>query len=243
MPTVVVAHQPNFLPWLGYFYKMSYSDLFILLDDVEWTKNSYINRCRIPMKGKATWLTVPASPPRSDCMIREVRIADAKFARKHIGTIRQIYGKTPFFDEVFALLEQHYGNAGESLADFNISLLMTLAAYLDMPCRFIRQSELGTAGRNNELLAQSVKAVGGDLYVSGAGASKYITGEEHIYADHGVGLAYQIFRPPAYSQGDGPAVPGCSIIDLLFHHGKSGRDFLVAQADPPYERWRPSPTP
>jgi len=233
--TVVVAHQPNFLPWTGYFYKMIYSDVFVLLDEVEWTKNSYINRCIVPNGSESMWLTVPASPPRSNSPIREVRMADRKFAKKHPGTLRQLYGKTPYFDEVFPRLESEYQKQHERLADFNIALIEWVAGYLQMPCRLVRQSDLGVHGENNALLAGVTRAVGGDLYVSGHGAKKYIAGYEHLYEQAGIQLAFHTFKPPEYEQGDGEFVPGCSIIDLLFRFGPATRDSLAPQHDPPYE--------
>ena len=234
---VVVAHQPNFLPWLGYFYKMTYADVFVILDEVQYSKGSFTNRVSIRQNNKPSWLTVPVTLPSSKAKISEVAIRPETFVRKHLKTIEQVYGKTPHFEEVFNRIRPHYENAGSSLAELNIGLILEMVDYLGIQCRFVRQSELGIGGRNNEMLADVARSVGGTLYVSGRGARKYMEGEESVYSKQGVAIAYQVFSPPSYTQGGGEFVPGCSIIDVAFHLGKEAISALEPQANPPFEIW------
>jgi len=231
---VVVAHQPNFLPWMGFFYKMTYSDTFVLLDDVQYTKGGYTNRVMIKQNDQTIWLTVPVTMPQSKTPINRMVIHPESFVRKHLRSLQQSYGKCSFFDEVFGLLEPIYQHVNESLADFNITLLMALAGYLDMPCRFVRKSTLGIDGKNNAMLAEIASAVGGTLYVSGLGAQSYMAGHEQVYLDRGVRIGYQVFSPPSYPQRGKEFLTGCSIVDLLFNHGCRAREFLRPQAEPPY---------
>ncbi|NBB95906.1 MAG: hypothetical protein GVY16_09235 [Planctomycetes bacterium] len=237
--TIVVAHQPNFLPWLGYFYKMAYSDIFVLLDKVQYTKGGYTNRVSINAQGQAMWLTVPVSLPQSKSPIDTVKINPKQFARKHLATLRQYYGKCRHFDEIYALLENHYAYEGDSLSKFNIGLLKSLAEYLSLPCRFVLQSDLGIEGVKNELLADLTKAAGGNIYAAGKGGQGYSEGETATYTQRGIRLAYQAFKHPEYSTDHAPFVAGCSIIDALFEHGIDTRTYLEPQASPPYDLLSP----
>src|ERR1043165_5716491 len=92
---IVAIHQPNYFPWLGYFAKMARSDAFVFLDDVQYSKNSYINRVQI--KGKE-WLTVPVSHHLGD-PINRVQCADPRWRAKHLDKLRATYAKTAHFDE------------------------------------------------------------------------------------------------------------------------------------------------
>ena len=79
---IVAIHQPNYAPWLGYFAKMARADVFVFLDDVQYTKNSYINRVQIDAGGTARWLTVPVSFSFRD-PINRVRAANENWPRAH----------------------------------------------------------------------------------------------------------------------------------------------------------------
>lgn len=232
--TIVVAHQPNFLPWLGYFYKMVYSDIFILLDKVQYTKGGYTNRVSINAHGQAMWLTVPVSLPQSKSPIDTVKINQRQFARKHLATLRQYYGKCRHFDDIYALLETHYAYEGDSLAEFNIGLLKAIAEYLSLPCRFVLQSDLGIEGVKNELLAELTAVAGGTIYVAGGGAQTYSEGETDTYTQRHVQLAYQTFSQPKYPTDHAEYVAGCSIVDVLFEHGPDAKRYLALQSSPAY---------
>ena len=234
MTVVVTAHQPNFLPWLGYFYKLSYSDIFIVLDDVQYTKGSYINRVNICANGNATRITMPVSPAKWDCKIRDVAIDPSRIRKKHLRTIEQAYSKSPYFDATFALLERAYDSGETDLATFNIGLIRAIAESLRLDIDIRLQSDMQVTGKNNELLAQLTQAVGGTVYVAGKGARSYSTGEDAIYQQYGVDLRYQQFAHPEYPQKSKEFVPGCSVIDLLMNNGAESSNYLLPQAEPPY---------
>lgn len=233
---VVAAHQPNFLPWLGYFYKLRNADIFLVVDNVQFSKGSYTNRVRVPMGGKTNWMTVPVQIPGSEALITEITIPSTKFVRQHLNTIRATYGKSPYFQEVFALLEPVYlaVATGHRLDHFNLSLITNIASYLGLDVRMERISDLGIDGRNNEMLSDATAAVGGGLYVAGRGARSYMEGHESVYASRGVEIAYQRFEHPVYPQKLEPFEPGCSIIDAMFQLGQETRTLLEPQGTPPW---------
>ena len=150
MTTVVSIHQPNYLPWLGYFHKMTYSDMFVFLDAFQYSPHTYINRSYVRQGKERVRLSVPVRTERWDGPINEVRFDTRRFARKHLAIMRFAYQKSPWFDEIMALLEPHYAVGETNLADFNIGLITSLTAYLSLSLRFFRMSELGISAAGNQ---------------------------------------------------------------------------------------------
>ena len=132
----LAIHQPNYAPWCGYFAKMRNCDLFVFLDDAQMPGGqSYVYRTQIRGRQSTQWLSVPTRF-RLGMAVRDVQFADPSWARKHVGTLRAVYARCPYFKEVFPFLEPIYAEPGERLAPFNERLVRAVAAYLDFPCRF-----------------------------------------------------------------------------------------------------------
>ncbi|MBI4617560.1 MAG: WbqC family protein [Planctomycetes bacterium] len=234
---VASIHQPNYLPWLGYFHKMTYCDVFVFLDDVQYTPRSYTNRCFLGSNGQKVRLSIPVHQESWDVPIRCVEIDARQFSRKHLEAFRHAYGKCSRYEEVIAVLEPFY-RAGEiSLAEFNAGLIRALAAFVGLRPRFVNLSELGLTSKKNDLLIDISRKVGADIFVSGVGARKYISGHEARYLANGVRLAYQSFQPPTYRQREPGFVAGLSAVDLVFNHGPTAREILTSQTEPPYLEW------
>ena len=238
MPGVVSIHQPNYLPWLGYFHKMTYSDVFVFLDDVQYTPKTYTNRCVVLQGGQETRLSIPVSMDHWDTPIREVRIDTGKFAAKHLGTLRHGYHQCSAFEEIMAIIGPHFDVGMTNLADFNIGLITALAGYMGLSPRFVRLSDLKIDSSKNRLLADITNAVGGRVFVSGVGAKAYISGHETDYVDAGIGLSYQNFRHPIYRQKSSEFVPGCSGLDLAFNLGQDSTEVLAGIPQPGYRDWQ-----
>ncbi len=235
MSVVVSIHQPNYLPWLGYFHKMLYSDFFVFLDSVQYSPKIWTNRCYVKLNRSKTRLSIPVQLKHSSVTIREVDIDTANFAYKHLETFRHAYGKCPYFKEGIEILKAHYEVGKTNLADFNMGLIKDIAAYLGFLPRFINLSDLKVNSKKNQLLVDITKQCGAELFVSGVGAKNYIEGYEYMYNQNGITLAYQNFIHPEYPQGRPPFISGCSIIDLVFNTGKNGYNTLTRQEEPSYE--------
>ena len=223
---VVAIHQPNFLPWLGYFYKLGRSDVFVLLDNVQYTKNSFINRNRIKTPQGAKWLTVPVKiKGRSGQLIKDVEINNAAdWRKKHLRTLEANYKKARFFEPIFQGLEAvYYANEWDNLCEFNIRLLKWALSMLKSEKRLIRASELSVGGKGTQLLINIVKALGGNMYLSGFGGVKYQ--EEGLFREAGITLSYCEFEHPIYPQLWGEFVSNLSVADLLFNCGPASLDF------------------
>jgi hypothetical protein len=222
----VAVHQPNYVPWSGFFAKMLVSDVFIFFDDVQLPQGrSYVSRAKIA-KGKddEQWLTVPVSKSGSPTIDR-VTIADAGFGTKHLSTLRHSYAKTPHLDDILGLVAPVYGAAGESLADLNMALIRAVARYLGYQGTFLRSSEHPSDLAADARIADLVAWAGGDVYVSGAGGENYQS--EETYRARGVQLEVRKYVPVEYDRSGWSWVPGLSCLDALFHCGPAAAGALI----------------
>jgi hypothetical protein len=225
---VVAIHQPNFLPWLGYFYKLAKSNIFVLLDNVQYTKNSFINRNKIKTPQGAQWLTVPVKiKGRFGQLIKDVEINNTvDWRRKHLKTLEMNYKRARFFEMVLQGLEAvYFAHDWQNLCEFNVRLLEWVLSMLGMKKRLVRAAELNAQGEGTQLLINIVKEVGGNIYLSGFGGAKYQ--EEELFKGAGVKLKYYDFEHPVYPQLWSGFVANLSIIDLLFNCGPESLDIIL----------------
>jgi hypothetical protein len=228
--TIAASHQPNYIPWLGYFFKIAQADKFVFVDMVMFSNPGFVNRNSIKTQSGAAWLTIPVlKAGRSGQLIAEVETDNVQpWVRRHLMALRSNYGKAPYFKEIFALLEPHYGavvGRTNSLAEFNIGLIRGIAAYLGIGVQWILASKLDVAGPKTDLVASICTAVGADTYVAGTGAKAYLENEKLENA--GVTLVYSSFSQTPYPQLSGEFISNLSIVDVLMNCGASGTRRLL----------------
>jgi hypothetical protein len=230
---IVAIHQPNYAPWLGYFAKMARADVFVLLDDVQYSKNSYINRVQIDLSGKPRWLTVPVHYRFGDA-INAVRAAEADWPASHLDTLRTAYADAPAFAELWPWLKTLYDALPQGdLAAVNAHLIAAFADKLGIRCRLLKSSDIPTgAATGDDRLLAILKTVGGDVtYLSGKGGADYQ--DPAKFAAAGVALTYSEFAPKPYEQGHQEFLPGLSVLDALFRLGAERTASLVKVAAVP----------
>ena len=224
MTTELVAiHQPNFLPWLGWWEKLARADVFVLLDDVQFQKKAgnWTNRVRVLVNGEPSWLTVPVSRRFHGVReIREIEIDDSRpWREKMRRTLEMSYGRAPAYEEAFPVLAELIDRREGGLARFNENALRALATRLQLPeGRFVRASELDASGKGTELLVAIVREVGGNAYLAGGGAGGYQ--DDEAFERAGIKLVDQDFQPTPYPQHSAEGfVGGLSIADALLNLG------------------------
>lgn len=224
---IVAIHQPNYFPWLGYFRKIADADIFIFLDDTQYTKNSYINRVQISAPGGARWLTVPVSYAFGD-PINRVRFARGDWRRAHLDKLRGTYASAGAFRQVWGRVDDLYASLPSGdLAAANAAAIVAVAGELGFKCDFRFASALGVEGRADGRLVALVGAVApGSIYLSGSGGAKYQAAE--TFAAAGVTLRYADFAHPQYDQGRLPFTAGLSVLDAIFRLGWRGAAALIA---------------
>ncbi|MFQ5576992.1 MAG: WbqC family protein [Anaerolineae bacterium] len=226
---IVSVHQPNYLPWVGYFHKIALSGAFVFLDAVQYPRGqSVANRNKIKTAGGVQYLTVPISKPkgsRGKASYFDVAPADNRWPASHLKTLRLAYGRTPYFaryvDDLAAILQ-----AGQSFVDTNIALIRYLLAQLNITTPVYRLSALAVEpGRKSELVVNICRSLNAGVYLSGQGARAY--NDEALFAAHGIQLTYQQFTCPVYPQLYGAFAPNLSVVDLLFNCGPDSKQILM----------------
>jgi hypothetical protein len=222
----VAIHQPNFLPWIGYFSKISQCDTFVFLDDVQLAKG-FTPRNRLKGPNGPFWLTVPLEGGiGSRKLICDVQIAGFEPWRDvSLKTLGHCYKRAPVFDEVLGQVLAPLTNATwTKLADLNEALIQKILDYLDIHPTLVRSSDLKTAGQSTERLVSICRALGADTYLSGFGGRSYQ--DPHLFDAAGIKLEVYDFKHPVYPQLWGAFEENLSVIDLLFNCGKEGREII-----------------
>lgn len=216
---VVSIHQPNYLPWSGFFHKMSKSDTFVLLDNVSYTKNGFQNRTRIRTLQGASWLTVPVlSKGRFRQLTSEVEIDNrTDWRKKHWLSLQTHYGGAPYFHLYSGWLEGLYCKSWVRLVELNTALIQYLAEQLGIQAVLILASKLGCSGKGTQLLLNICQTMKGDVYLAGPSGRSYL--EQEKFLEAGVSVRFHEFHHPTYQQRFGTFLPGMSVLDLLFNHG------------------------
>lgn len=227
MPRIIAIHQPNYIPWPGFFYKMIKSDVFVLLDNVQFSRRSFTHRNRIKgSDGKPIWLTVPVYKKGKFYQeINEVKINNtARWRKKHFRTLVMNYANAPFFHYYRDKLEDIYSQKWNRLLDLNRVLLDFVMEQLDIKKKTYLSSNMKVSGEKTELLISIIKKVGGDAYLSGSGAKNYLN--EKMFGKHNISLIYYRYGSFIYPQLWGNFVPNLSVLDLLFNCGKESRKMI-----------------
>jgi hypothetical protein len=225
---VAAVHQPNYLPWLGYFHKIAQSDVFVLLDCVQYPRGqSVANRNKIKAAQGVQYLTVPVSIPKGrkgKVCYMEVETADMQWKARHLKSLQLNYGRAPYFKQYFDDLASLLAE-DRSFVERNVALIRYFAQQLSIATPMIRLSEMALEpDRKSELIVNICCHLGANVYLSGQGARKY--NDDGLFAAHGVELVYQQFACPTYPQLHGSFVPNLSIVDLLFNCGPDSRSIL-----------------
>ena len=228
--TIAAIHQPNYIPWLGYFFKIAHADKFVFLDNVVYPDTSFVNRNSIKTQSGPAWLTIPViRRGRRGQLIGEVETDNThQWADRHLATLQSNYGRAPYFKETLALLEPHFRAATDkrkSLSTFNIEVICSIATYLRINTQFIRASELNVSGHKTELLLDICRVVGATTYVAGAGGKSYQ--EDGKFEHAGIAPLFSSFSQGSYPQLFGEFVGNLSIVDVLMNCGYLGTRRLL----------------
>ncbi len=217
---IVAIHQPQYLPWLGYFDKMDRADAFCHLDNVQFKKNEWQNRNRIRTADGWQWLTVPVIH-RFPQTIDAVEIDNRKpWAKKHLRALAVHYGGAPFFDDHIPFFRETYGRTWQRLADLNIHIIDYIRKAMGMREKpVVRASDPALINEPDPTgrLIDICRHFKADAYLSGQDGARYM--DMPAFQRNGLDVMFQAYRHPAYRQRYSGFEPCMSIVDLLFNHG------------------------
>lgn len=232
----IAISQPTYLPWLGYFDLIDQVDTFILLDDVQFEKQSWQQRNRIKTPVGLQWLTVPVIfRGRLGQLIKDVEIRTADFWRTHCRAIELNYRRAQFFECYFDELKSQLNRSeGTLLADLNMRLIEWFMKILGIETRLVVSSSLRQSGKRTERLANLCDSQGANLYVSPLGSSVYLLKEKDTLLAKGVEVVFQHYEHPEYKQLFPPFHPYASVLDLIFNEGSRSLNILRSGRRPPF---------
>lgn len=218
---ILTSHQPDFLPYLGFFYKVSRSAVLVLSDDVSFSKKGMHNWNRIKTPAGPAKLTIPVhahhDTPLKDVLVSEPR----KSIRLAIKTLEQNYKKAQHYHEgceLLEILDSFSCSDNVHLVELNEALILHILDRMGIAPRIIkRASSLNVKGHKDERIFQMCDTLDADVYFSGVGASSYHQPED--YLQHGIDLVYTDYQPFTYPQLYGEFIPNLSGVDYIFNCG------------------------
>jgi WbqC-like protein family len=225
---IVSINQPAYLPWLGYFHRIAVSDLHIVLDHVQFEKNSFVNRNKVRTRQGSAWLTVPVRTKGrfGELPIDQLEIDNSRgWAAKHWETMRQSYSRAPHFSQSEEFFRSIYAREWTRLADLlreTNEYIARVRLGIETPMK--SSSSLGVSGSKSELVLNLCKSAGATVYLSGPLGRGYL--DEASFAEAGIELRYHDYNHPTYPQFHGAFEAYMSVIDLLFNCGDRSREIL-----------------
>ena len=226
----VAIHQPDFMPWLGFFAKISKADVWIVLDHVENNPRDaafWGRRVRVLSGGEAKWFSVSLdkglAKGRIGIPIKEMLLSASELeaAKIRCSFIESAYSKTPYFKSHFYLVEQYFYDSDLSLLKRNMRFINALLKLLDIQTQVVYSSKYHIENRSTQMLVDLLSRTGATSYLCGDGASGYQ--DDELLIKSGFPIEHNRFCPSPYSQGAvSDFVPGLSVLDSLFFHGIDG---------------------
>lgn len=222
---IVAVHQPQYLPWLGYFDKMRRADVFCYLNDVQYKKNEWQNRNRIKTAQGWQWLTVPVRYHFPE-KIYEVKINNTTgWQKKHLQALVTNYSRAPFYKIYSAFFEDAFAQDWEFIYELNIHLLTYLREALEINTKpTVISSDLKLRDEPTDRLIDICKAVGADTYLAGQGGADYM--DLQRFEKNGIKVIFQDFKHPVYAQLFADFESHLSIVDLLFNCGPESMEII-----------------
>jgi WbqC-like protein family len=228
--------QPTYLPWLGYFDLMDQVDTFVVLDNVQFEKQSWQQRNRIKTPAGLEWLTVPVKiKGRSTQVISDVEIAEPGFCRKHLNLVRAHYQKASFFERFFPELSSILNECCSGpLATLNLRLIKWFMASLGIDIPVVLASKLRVEGKRTALNLAICERLSATKYFSAIGSAVYLLSGVDSFTSRGIEVCFQNYTHPEYQQLFPPFFPYASTLDLIFNEGSHSLEVICRGRGRPF---------
>jgi hypothetical protein len=226
---IVSSNQPYFFPYPGFFYKAYRSDVFVILDNVQFPRGTtWTTRNRFKNHQGSLWMTVPIKKKGLGLQrINAVRIChDGRWAKKHMESLKNAYANAPYFKDHLNFLEGLFSTKFEKLIDFNLKIIRYLMNHLQINTEIILLSELDIKAKGNKLLIDICKKVGASQFLVQSTARKHFDADR--LKEEGIRLTDVKFPSPVYPQLWGRFIPNLSALDLVLNCGSKAHDIMIS---------------
>ena len=210
-------------------FRVYISDLHVVLDHVQFEKNSYVNRNKIINGNESQWLTVPLQTKGKfgELNINSLKINNSiNWKKKHWLSIQNNYSKTSYFHHYADFFEYVYSKEWTYLAEICKEITNYLLQQLGINTEIKYSSEITIEGKKSELILNICDTENADIYLSGPLGRNYL--DEQSFLARKINIKYHDYKHPVYQQRSVQFVPNLNILDLLFNHGKKSLDIIVS---------------
>jgi hypothetical protein len=216
---IVTIHQPEYLPYLGFFDRIKKADAFVVLDNVQYQKNAFINRNKIKTPQGWQWLTVPIKNREALNNINEMEINnETNWRESHWKALLYNYKKAPYFEKYAGFFEEVYKKDWKLINDLNIYLIRGIMDLFGLKKEIIIASSLGVEGKSDDLLIDICQKLRANTYLAGSGGKEYMDLEK--FKKQNIEVIFHEFTHPIYKQQFGEFIPNLSVIDFIFNDSK-----------------------
>lgn len=220
--------QSSYIPWKGYFELIRRADHFILYDDAQFTRRDWRSRNRIKTKDGPQWLSIPVEVSgRQTQRVRDTRIADPSWARRHWQRIRSAYARADHFAAYRDAIEDVYGRATSPwLSEINRQFIDAICACVGIATPLSWSSDYSLATGTSERLLDLCRQQGAAAYLSGPRARAYL--DLSLFAEAGIEVRFIDYSGyPEYPQLYPPFEHAVSALDLIFNTGPDAARYLL----------------
>ncbi|MFQ5823729.1 MAG: WbqC family protein [bacterium] len=223
---ILAAHSPNYLPLVDFFYKMSTAGVFVLADDIQYTKHNFINRTKIKTSQGVPWLAVPVrTKGRMGQLINQIQIDTFQnWRRKHWKTLLVNYKYAAYFEKYAEFFENLYKKPWSKLVELNLEIIEFIIQSLNISTKIYLSSELNVTGKGSHRLIKMLNKLGCDSYLTDQEGKKYL--DQCLFKESGIKLTFFSLKYPVYHQQFGEFVPALSMVDVLFNEGENSSTIL-----------------
>ena len=209
--------QSNYIPWRGYFDLINQVDVFVIYDEVQYTKNDWRNRNIIKTPNGPLWLTIPVRQQNLEQKINETRVSLKNWNIKHWNAIKANYTKAPYFKQYEERFKELYlGINTDLLSEINLKFIYAVNDILGIKTQIIDSLSLNLSGNKNERLVDAVLKLNGTHYLSGPSAKNYL--DTKLFEENNIQVEWMDYSSYSdYKQLYGPFMKHVSVIDYIFN--------------------------
>lgn len=226
---IIAIMQPTYLPWVGYFDLMDQVDTFVILDNVQFSKQSWQQRNRLKSPQGELLLTIPvATKGKGDLLISEVQLANHHFLKKHLNSIEVNYKRAPYFETYYPELKKLFEIARDFtyLSTFTISLIVWLKDKLNINTKILCASDFQLKDGKTDRIIDLCKHLQASHYLSPMGAMDYLEPSLSYFQKENIVVSFQQYEPIIYKQLYPPFHSYLSSLDLLFNEGPNALNIV-----------------